>query len=221
MVTATVCSVILDPFFQFLDLLLAIAGQRRELACVNRRVQFINAADAQRFPHQRDAFRTHAGELEHFEHGRLVAREQLVAQLHAAVRDHLLNVGSHALADAGNLQQLFRVVDERGQLRRGLFYGFSSAPIGPDAEGISSADLQKVGCFAQKLGYGSILHSSSDSAFCHLRTKHFEYSRRRQAAVGTRCRPRFSGCFLDADNALCLGAFLPLNNVKLDIVPLF
>ncbi len=62
------------------------------------------------------------------------------------------NVGDHALADAGDGEELFGVVGEGGELGGLLLDGLGGAAIGADAEGVGCVDLEEGGGFVEEAG---------------------------------------------------------------------
>ena len=161
MEAAAVPPVILNALFQLLDLLFAIPRQCFKPSRIDSSFQLIDTAHTQRFPHQGNTLGTHPGQPQHFQHRGFVAGQEFIAQLHASMRDHLCHIRSHAFADAWNGQQAFRIIDQGGKLNRALLDCLGCPPVGANTESIAAADLQQVCCFAQELGYGSILHGAS------------------------------------------------------------
>ncbi len=84
--------------------------------------------------------------------------EQFVAQRHGAVLLDRLDVGDHALADAGDFEQALGIAGDGGERDGALLDGFGGAAIGADAKGIAGADLQQIGGFGEHLCDGAIFH---------------------------------------------------------------
>ncbi len=104
-------------------------------------------------------FGTHAGELEEFEHGGFVFEEQLFAEGEGSGLFDFLDIGGHAFANAGDVEESLRVFGgEFGELDGGGLDGFGGAAVGADAKGIASADFEQVGGLDEEIGYAAIVH---------------------------------------------------------------
>ena len=194
-----VALVIGDAGFQLFKRLLAEAGQGRGAAILKRRFKLLDRPHLQRFPKQRDTFGPHPGQSQQLQHGRLVAREQLFPQRKRAGPLDLLNVGGHALADAGDGEQFFGLVRERAQLDRARFHGFSSAPVRADAERVARSDLEQVRGFVQQGSDLAVLHlpieTDARSPFLPERKPPRNWvAGRWMAQAISRCRTTWSAC---------------------------
>ncbi len=158
MEAAAVLAVFVDAFAQLLDELVADARQIGEAALVDGYSEVIDGGDASGLEDECDGLGAHAGELEQLKHGGLVAREQFIAQRHGAVLLDRLDVGDHAFADAGNLEQAFGIGGDGGEGNGALLHGFGGAAVGAYAEGIARADLEEIGGFGEELCDGAIFH---------------------------------------------------------------
>ncbi len=75
-----------------------------------------------------------------------------------AGRGNGLQIGGHAFADAGNLQQARRIARSLGQIHCGLLGSFGGAPVAADAKAVGSVDLQQIGRLRQQAGHGFVVH---------------------------------------------------------------
>ena len=69
-----------------------------------------------------------------------------------------MDVGDHAFADTGNLEQAFGIGGDGGEGNGALLDGFGGAAVGAYAEGIARADLEEIGGFGEELCDGAIFH---------------------------------------------------------------
>ena len=109
----------------------------------------------------RDGLGAHAGELQQAQHGGFVFLQQLVAEGHGAGGDEVADVGGHAFADAGDVEQRLGVGFGRGERRRvdGLLLdGFGGAAIGADAEGVGGVDFEQRSGFVEETREGDVVH---------------------------------------------------------------
>ena len=73
----------------------------------------------------------------------------------------LLDVGGHALADAGNFQQLLRLAEQGSNLvGRGLDR-LGRAAIGADTEPVVAVDLHEIGGFVEDVRDGFVIQGES------------------------------------------------------------
>ena len=77
----------------------------------------------------------------------------------AAFAQHLLYIGEHSLADAGNGQHFFFVRHQLRDLLRKGFDSFGGIAIGANAERICGVDFKQVGSFVENSGDGLIVHA--------------------------------------------------------------
>ena len=73
-------------------------------------------------------------------------------ELEFARLSNFLDVGCHALADSGNLEQRLDVAGEAGGHLGVPFEGFGGATVGTNAKGIVAVDLHEIGGFAEDGG---------------------------------------------------------------------
>ena len=99
-------AIVLDGLEDLLLALFAHARKGLQLAFFRQLLDAGQVADLEGAPDQRDRLRSEALDLEQLQHGRVILLQQLLMQLQLAGLSQLLDVGGHALADAGNLEQL-------------------------------------------------------------------------------------------------------------------
>ena len=85
-----------------------------------------------------------------------------------AASAQFLNVCSHTLADAGNLQQLLGLVDQPRDLLRQSFEGLGGAAIRADAERVVAIDLHEIGGFVKDVGDGLVVHARTPEGNCNV-----------------------------------------------------
>ena len=158
MEAAAILAVFVDAFAELLDELVADAREVGQAAFVDGDGEVVDGGDAGGFEDKGDGLGAHAGKFEQLKHGGLVAGEQLVTQRHRAVLLDRLDVGDHAFADAGNLEQAFGIVGDGGERDGALLDGFGGATVGADAEGVACADLEQICGFGEELCDGAIFH---------------------------------------------------------------
>src|SRR5208283_1205733 len=83
-----------------------------------------------------------------------------------ATAAQLLNVGRHALADAGDLEQLLRFVDQSRDLLGEPFERFGGAAIGADTEGVVAVDLHEISGFVEDVGDGLVVQATAPGRNC-------------------------------------------------------
>src|SRR5207302_9813528 len=88
-------------------------------------------------------------------------REQLRVQPQLAFRGDLAQVRCHALAYAGDLEQLLLVADQVNDLIGESLDGLGRAPVRADANGIVTADLHEVSRLVARIGDGFIVQAGS------------------------------------------------------------
>ena len=173
-------AIVLDRLEDFLLLLFAHARQFAQLALARQLLDAFQVADLVRAPQQRDRLRAEALDLQQLEHRRAVLLQQLGVQRDAPGLVEILQVRAHALADAGNFEQLLGFGNQRPDGLVERFDGFGGAAIGADAEGIVAVDLHQVGGFVQDGGDGLVVERA---LFGHTRLR-ILCLRKRLSAIG-------------------------------------
>ena len=158
---AGAAAVVVDALAELFNLLCAHAGQAGEAAGFNGLGELVDAGDFGGVPEERDGFGAHAGELEEFQQAGAVFGEQFVAQGQGAGGGDGLQVGGHAFADAGNLEQAGGVGRGGHQVDGGLLGGFGGAAVAADAKAVAAVDLEQVGGLGQQAGHGGVVHGKS------------------------------------------------------------
>ena len=153
-------------FNRLQDFLLALFAQARQLAQLAFARQLLHAGEIAHLegaPQQRDGLRAESLDLQQLQHRGPVLLQQLLVRPELAAAAQLLDVGRHALADAGNLQQLLGFVDQCRDLLRQSFDGLGGAAIGADAERVVAVDLHEIGGFVKDVGDGLVVHAEYPS----------------------------------------------------------
>ena len=105
-------AVILNRFQDFLLALFAQARQFAQFAFARQLLHAGEIADLEGAPQQRDGLRPQPLDLQQLQHRGPVLHQQVLVRPKFAAAAQLLDVGRHAFADAGNLQQLLGLVDQ-------------------------------------------------------------------------------------------------------------
>ena len=87
--------------------------------------------------------------------------QELFAEGEGAGAEDRLDVGDHALADAGDGEELFGVVCEGQELGGLLLDSFGGSTIGADTEGIGGINLEQGSSFVEKAGDRDIVHENA------------------------------------------------------------
>src|SRR5271157_1331510 len=168
------------------DFLLALLAQPRQLAQLAFARQIFHPSDIAHLegaPQQRAGLRAEPLDLQQLQHRWPVFLQQLLMNPKFAAAAQLLDVRRHAFANAGNLQQLLRIVQQGGDLLRNPFESLSGAAIGADAERVAAVDLHQVSGFVEDVGDGLIVHAEHPSGIVTCT------NRNRRRATALRFRP--------------------------------
>ena len=84
--------------------------------------------------------------------------EEFFAQGQSAGFGDGLEIGGHALADAGNFEQSGGVRRGGRQVYGGLFGGFGGAAVTADAKAVAAVDLEQIGGLGKQAGHGGVVH---------------------------------------------------------------
>ena len=158
---AGVFAVVLDALEELGDELFAHAGKFGKVAGLGGGFERVDVADLAGGPDEGYGLGAHAGEAEEFEHGGFVFLQELFAERQGAGGEKRLNVGGHALADAGDGEELFGVVGEGGELGGLLLDRLGGTAVGADAEGVGGVDLEEGGGFFEQAGDRDIVHGDA------------------------------------------------------------
>ena len=127
-------AVVFDRLQQLGFVLLAHARQFANLAFARQFLDAVDVADFVGAPDQRDGLRAEALNLQQLQHRRVVFLEQFGLHGELAVFEKFLQVAQHALADAGDGENLLGVGDEFLDLLRMILDGLRGVAVGADAE---------------------------------------------------------------------------------------
>ena len=133
----------------------------------------------------------------------------------------LPQVRGHALADAGNCQQLLGIVDQFGDLPRQSLNGFGGIAVGTYAKRIFARDLHQIGSLDQDIGDALVIHASppplNSSNAQSYRAGIFCKKAKPIHSAGSAITPADSksGGFGDVAG---LGPFLALDDLKFNLI---
>ena len=153
------------------DFLLALFAQARQFAQLAFARQLLHAGEIaylEGAPQQRNGLRPQPLDLQQLQHRGPVFLQQLLMRAELAAAAQLLDVGGHAFADAGNLQQLLGFVDQCRDLLGQAFEGLGGAAIGADAERVVAIDLHEIGGFVEDVGDGFVVHARYPMRNCNV-----------------------------------------------------
>ncbi len=151
-------AVVFDGLQEFLLVLFAHAREFADLAFAGELFYAVEVADLVGAPDQSDGFWAEALNFQEFEHGGAVFFQQLGVDFDGSLVKKMLEVGEHALADAGDGEQFFGILDQVGDLVRQSLDGLGGVAVGADAEGILAVDFEQVGGFVENSGDGFVVH---------------------------------------------------------------
>ena len=77
----------------------------------------------------------------------------------AAILEKHLQIRQHAFADSRHFEKLLRFMNQVGHLLRQRFNGLRGVAIGANAKRVLPVDLQQIGSFVEKSGYGLVVHA--------------------------------------------------------------
>src|ERR1051326_9065401 len=106
-ITSRDAAIILDPLEDLLLLFLPHPRQLADLALARQLLYAFEIANLKCVPEQRNGLWPKTLNLEQIEHRGPVLLQQFTVQPQLSFAENFLDVLAHALADAGNLQQLF------------------------------------------------------------------------------------------------------------------
>ena len=118
----------------------------------------VNVRHLKSRPDEGDGLRPHAGKTEEFEHGGLVFEEELFAKRHGPGGDQLYNVGCHALADAGDGEELPGLADKGDELSGLLLDGLGGAAIGTNTKRVRCIYFEQGRSFIEQASNGDVIH---------------------------------------------------------------
>jgi hypothetical protein len=152
-------AVLLDGLEDLLFLFLAHARQLAQLAFARQLLHGGRVADLERVPDERYRLGAETLDLQQIQHRRLIFCEQLAVEPELALAEDLLNVGGHALADAGNLQQLLGLTHQLGDGSGQRLQCLRRIAVGADAERIVAAHLHQVGGLVKNGGHALVVEA--------------------------------------------------------------
>ncbi len=164
--SAADAAIVFDGLQQLLFVLFAHARQFADFAFAGQLFDAIEIADLVGAPDQGDGLGPEALNLEQFEHGGTVFLQQFGMDLDCALLKKMLQVGEHALADAGDCQQLFGFGDQIGNLLGQRLDRLGGIAVGTNAEGILAVDFEQVGGFVENSSDGFVVHKRNNCSAC-------------------------------------------------------
>ncbi len=152
-------TIVFDRLHQLGLVLLAHAGKFADFSFAREFLDTVDIADFVGAPDQRDRLGTEALNLEQLQHRGVIFCEQFSLDGEFSCAEELLQVGKHALANAGNGEHLLRIADDVFDLVRMVLDGLCGVAVRADAEGILSVDLEQVGGFEEDVGDSLVVHA--------------------------------------------------------------
>ena len=151
-------AIVLDGLEQLGFVLFAHARQFADLAFARQFFDAVDVADFVGAPDQGDGLRPEALNLQQLQHRGMIFLQQFGLHGELAVFEKFLQVPEHALADAGNCENLLGIVDQFFDRLRAVLDGLRGVAVGADAEGVLPVDFEQVGGFVENVGDGLVVH---------------------------------------------------------------
>ena len=133
--------IIFNRLQQFLLVLLSHARQFAYFSLPRKFLHSLQIANLVRTPNQRHGLRPEPLHLEKFQHRRPIFLQHLGMQRQLSLMQHFIQVGEHALADAGNCQHLLGIFDQIGNLLWERLNSLGRIAIRPDTKRVLPINL--------------------------------------------------------------------------------